>query len=670
MANISITSACNRNCCYCFAGKADGPKGIEGRHMGLEEFDRALEFLERSGMDQVRLLGGEPTLHPDFELIVDKVLERGHKLLLFSNGLMPEPVTQCLEMLPREGVTILINTALPDESPEDHQRQQAVFERLGDRIIPGLNIYSPEVRLTFLLDLIREYGLLPVVRLGLAHPCVDYDNQYLKPRHYQSVGRNIAGFARRAYSEGVSIDFDCGFVPCMFSEDMPEEIKNSMGDIGSRCNPVIDILSDGTVSPCYPLCGTQNIPFDYSCDAAIVSALFEEGLRPFRQIGLFRECTICGLKKTGACNGGCLAAAMKRFRSQPFSLRLETTADIRDCRIGCTEKKKRVCADKEMATGESLQSKKIWAIPYVDQPISFWRQLEDRFGAFIKEVYFPIPTDIAGSGRPPQPSQYLEDFLGKTVLEKSVLINPITLPCPVDEIGPVIIDELNELSGNYGISGATVANLGLAGRIRKAIPGLSLTASVLMDVSTPQQAIGCNGIFDSLVPSSRIMRDIQALKELKDSFGGRIRLIVNEACLPGCLFRTQHFHEMAGGFSDPSSLCNELLSQHPWLRLTGAWVLPQHLHFYDSVYDELKLAGRVTLRDPADYIRVLDGYAHRRVMRPHEIGGGPASIVLPLDIQEEFFSKTLYCRHQCHNCLVCKDYYDLRRPEYELVDEA
>jgi collagenase-like PrtC family protease len=105
------------------------------------------------------------------------------------------------------------------------------------------------------------------------------------------------------------------------------------------------------------------------------------------------------------------------------------------------------------------------------------------------------------------------------------------------------------MAGETRLVGATVANLQLAAQVRDALPDLRLTASVLMDVGSPQQALMLDGICDALVPASRVVRDLPALQGLRAAFRGRIRLIVNEACLPGCPFRTQHFHEMAAGRS-------------------------------------------------------------------------------------------------------------------------
>ncbi len=290
-------------------------------------------------------------------------------------------------------------------------------------------------------------------------------------------------------------------------------------------------------------------------------------------------------------------------------------------------------------------------IPYIDQPLDFWETIAALFPRRIKEVYFPMPHLNIGSGRPEQPSFYLNDFL-----HQAVLINPLILDQPVAEMAPTVISTLHRLIDNHGLVGATVANPELARRIKEALPHLSITASVLMDVARPQQARQLNDICDQLVPASRIMRDLNALQEIKTAFTGKIRLMVNEACLPDCLFRTQHFFEMRN-CTNPASLCAPILDKEPWQRLTGAWVLPQHLHLFNGLYDEIKLAGRVTLQDPAHYQQVVTAYGQGTALPPHQIGGGPASLLHDMEISAEFYTKTLHCDRRCHRCTYCQEYF-------------
>ena len=300
----------------------------------------------------------------------------------------------------------------------------------------------------------------------------------------------------------------------------------------------------------------------------------------------------------------------------------------------------------------------IWVIPYVDQDISFWEEIADTFGAHVKEVYFPVPGGIVASGRGKQPDDHLEMFLRRAPLPKSVLINPVVLPRPVEEIVPPVLDSLKQLYEDFGVRSVTVANLTLARRIREECPEFKITASTLMGIARPAQVLMVRDWVDAITPDNSLVRDLDGLRQVRDAFSGELRLIVNEACIPGCPYRTQHFYEMGYGDFYPQSLCQQTLAEHPWLRLTGAWILPCHLVYYEGLYNSLKLAGRVTLRDRATYSAVLGAYVHREKILPRDIGGGPASVLEAIDMPDQLFESILHCDKQCHTCSICRDYYE------------
>ncbi|MBN1997919.1 hypothetical protein JW935_10230 [candidate division KSB1 bacterium] len=102
-------------------------------------------------------------------------------------------------------------------------------------------------------------------------------------------------------------------------------------------------------------------------------------------------------------------------------------------------------------------------------------------------------------------------------------------------------------------------------------------------------------------------------------------------------------------------MCLELLDEKPWLRLTGSWILPQHLYMYNGVYDKLKLSGRVTLQNPDYYREVFSAYINREPRRPHRIGGGPVCGTLDRHIDDVFFEKTLYCDKNGESCGFCRE---------------
>jgi collagenase-like PrtC family protease len=298
-----------------------------------------------------------------------------------------------------------------------------------------------------------------------------------------------------------------------------------------------------------------------------------------------------------------------------------------------------------------------WVVPYIDQGLEFWEEIQNRFGEQVREVYFPVPEGVFASGRSRQPEQFLDDFLRRAPLAKAVLVNPIVLPRPVELVAPAILSTLQRLEGEFGVQRVTVTNAALARIIKESLPQWHVTASVLMGIASPAQAWLVQDWVDAITVDNRLVRDLAGLRAFRSAYAGEIRMIVNEACLPGCLFRTQHFYEMGHGDDLPASLCQQMLEERPWLRLTGAWILPRHLAWYDGLYDTLKLAGRVTLRDPARYLNVLGAYVDRAPILPRDIGGGPASPLEAIDVSDEWFEFVLHCDKQCHVCSVCSMQY-------------
>lgn len=310
MNNLSIIAACNRHCPYCFATETLAKLRSPEKIMRWETFERSLDFLERSGIEQVGVLGGEPTLHPEFPRMVDRILERNFNLLLFSGGLMPEVALRRLERVAPDCFSVLINVLSPDEGrPSEHRRQAQVFRRIGSRVQLGFTIGSPNDELDFLLDLIEDYGLLRRIRLGLAHPILGGSNHSLHPEHYMEVGRLVGRFGRRAWQRDPGLGFvlDCGFVPCMFPKDFLEALPESKPGFAQSCSPIIDILPDGRVISCYGLAHHHQEPLPAKDDAAWLRSRFMEVQEPDRSNWLYPRCGSCQRRRNGGCSGGCLA---------------------------------------------------------------------------------------------------------------------------------------------------------------------------------------------------------------------------------------------------------------------------------------------------------------------------------------------------------------------------
>lgn len=626
MANLVLTTQCNRTCAYCFTG-ARKP----ARVMRLRDAETALDLVAASGLEQVRLLGGEPTLHPEFAQVVGAALGRGLRVLVFSNGLMPPAALAALLEAPEGRCQVMLNVNLEPGQPEEEAARVAVVAgALGERAFVGVNIPSPGLPLAKAAQFAVEHGLSRVLRVGLAQPRLDRQNRFLHPRHYRRVGEELETLLDEIEPQGFGLGLDCGFVPCMFRPEFLQRVGSALSDLGRRCSPIPDVLPDLTAVHCFPLGELDQLPLSGLGTVQEARELLRQRLAGWAPTGALRECEGCDLRRSGDCLGGCRAAALLRAHRGALGGR---------------------GARREGARPDPGEK---WAIPYVDQPPEFWDEVKEETGERLGAVYFPIGVPGVGSGRPPQPGAHLGALLRSRIVPLSVLVNPIVLPGPPEVVGPRIVDELARLHEEWGVGEATLADARLAELVRARLPGLRLAASCLLEITEQGQAQALEGLFDVLVPSTWLTRQPERLLGLRRAFAGRLRVLVNEGCLDSCLERRQHFYEMALGEGAPGSLCEERLARDPWLRLTGAWILPQHVGELRPCVDEFKLSGRVTLSDPTKYRRVLGAYLHETALWPDEIGAGPASVTQRAALPERLLWHLLACDHACGSCRVCR----------------
>jgi len=284
--------------------------------MSLSIFQQCLVFLEQSGIDQVRILGGEPTLHPEFKKFMNLAMETGKRLFLFTNGLMPEKTLKFLAGLPRERLNVMVNATARFRMPESETvRRRSVLKKLGSRAMLSFTIYRPDVSLDGLLDLINGTTVERRIRLGLALPCLTEDNEWLHPRLYRFVGSSLVDFVVRAARQKISVGLDCGFVPCMFSKSEIQTLKVCDADLNWNCSPILDIDPTGRVLHCFPLAKVISTNFPTGLDASTVRNYFREAGRPFRNGGIYKKCFRCDWKQANLCPGGCLAVILKRIRN-------------------------------------------------------------------------------------------------------------------------------------------------------------------------------------------------------------------------------------------------------------------------------------------------------------------------------------------------------------------
>jgi len=349
MANLAITRRCLRGCAYCFA--ADEHARGASVDMSSEVFERALDFLERSGVTEARLLGGEPLLRPAFGALARRAFERGFGVTVMTGGQVPSEAiaelgdlaegvpgaqagtraeaptgtrAEALAGAPVEAparLTVFLNVAVPGrDDPALMESQELLLAALGPRVELGLTVDAETADLLrsgatadFLLGLIERHGARRSIRLGVAHPVWGGMNDDAAPVDLRALGPAIEALVEDMEEGGVRVGFDCGLVPCMLSPAFAARHPRLMAQTGVRCGPIVDVLPEGETIACFALSHGPRIPLaDASVTRADLAAHFNRWFEVQPHVGIFDDCGSCAHRAGGRCEGGCRARQLGR----------------------------------------------------------------------------------------------------------------------------------------------------------------------------------------------------------------------------------------------------------------------------------------------------------------------------------------------------------------------
>lgn len=309
MANLIFNSNCNRRCVYCFSHLNEQ----ETTRMSLDNLTQICDFLDRTGKRKVNVLGGEPSLHPQFDLFLEYLLSRGYMVHVFTNGMMSEKVLEALNVLiakrrlSRARLKFIVNVNEERfRSEKEIQLQTRMFKALKDFATLSFNIFETECKLDFLADLITGYRLIPEIRLGLASPVSGKGNRFLQPSDYRPIAEKIYAFSALCQENAIDLVFDCGFPLCIFEDEEIGKLYKHKTQLKFVCRPIPDIDPELNVFHCYPLSGYFPQRLEQFRDLRDVRGYFHKLLK--RQVstpGIFEACADCEHRRRGMCAGGC-----------------------------------------------------------------------------------------------------------------------------------------------------------------------------------------------------------------------------------------------------------------------------------------------------------------------------------------------------------------------------
>lgn len=255
--NISICNVCNNNCSYCFQSLYNN-KG-DKKFITLEHYQELLNFINFFNNDNyIRIIGGEPTLHPQIIDILELTKQNGYIPLLITN--LSCNLNLLKQIINLKDIVLFINATQPEDKRENFENNiQFLIDNnisnFGLSFCVTTNDEENSKTLKYLEHLLKKFKKLNF-RISPAspnnldkHKIIDYSNIYLK----------INDLLNKYNSKCV---FDCPQTPCTIPINTLQILRNSNAfkeDLNLRpclyekCHGALDILLDDKLYFCNSL---------------------------------------------------------------------------------------------------------------------------------------------------------------------------------------------------------------------------------------------------------------------------------------------------------------------------------------------------------------------------------------------------------------------------------
>lgn len=329
MSNIMLTYRCNLHCSYCFANEFVNKENTD---ITVRNFRKAVEFLTGSGETRIGLIGGEPTLHPVFQLLMEMLIanKKVTGITVYTNGLLMD---RYIPQLVNPKVGALVNCNSPQIIGEKafgtmQENLDTLILRyyMKDRINLGINLYSNEMDYSYIMDLLQRYKMHRV-RISLTVPDFSACGNVDVLDYFRKRKQFMMKFFRDMDSIKVMPYFDCNYPPqCIWTEEekawleaytarYPEGESNLIGGY-SRCNPVVDILPNLQAVRCFGMSDFMKVPIsDFKNIRDLRRYFFGAIDSEAGRLAACEECRECYERKINTCYAGCIGFKASRIHA-------------------------------------------------------------------------------------------------------------------------------------------------------------------------------------------------------------------------------------------------------------------------------------------------------------------------------------------------------------------
>lgn len=322
--NVLLNNYCNLKCKYCFA-QDEMSKGAKG--ITPEQLEERIEFYKKGNIKEFRIIGGEPTLHPDFVYILTRIANDPffERIQIFSNMTFKREVLEAIILVSQiKKITITAN--INEEKiigKEAYEKILFNIKHLSDRnsniVTPGINIYSPDMDYSYIFDIANKYNL-GHIRWSIVVPNEPIDENFDVKEYFRSFADLIVNFSRDAIKYKKTNRLDCNKIPpCAFTDEQLRRILYSNPNIFEKqtCGDgaPLDIDTHGQAIRCFGLSEYYSTDFKkYNSEKELFQNI-ELHTEKLKHIPLFDECVNCDIyKANNNVSCGCMAYKIHKLK--------------------------------------------------------------------------------------------------------------------------------------------------------------------------------------------------------------------------------------------------------------------------------------------------------------------------------------------------------------------
>lgn len=319
--NVLITNRCNGSCQYCFLKENLTTHDGKGEDITLENFQQVLKYAHHliaiGVTDSLNIMGGEPTLHPQFIKIFKMALTymQGElafiPIKLFSNGLFPQHICNVMK---EEACPVMVNVNHPTMySQSDWQlltsNLAALTENNGHEYLISLSLNIDRIGqdYDYLISLAKQCNIHHI-RVDLSRPGPEKNNTFIDVNEIHRAIPSLLNFISKCHQEGIQVNTDCCFPICSFSNEQLQDFKRYGVDLSFSCSGGIDVTPDLQLWHCAPLRHVNLGKLTDYTDGYQINAIIANKTNHLRwDVETFDTCKNCKWWTLNLCQGGCIS---------------------------------------------------------------------------------------------------------------------------------------------------------------------------------------------------------------------------------------------------------------------------------------------------------------------------------------------------------------------------